>query len=250
MKHSLGRIFSVFFWSTIEILVWGILTVYLDRVGGAEFNFVTVLLGALILWHFFMRAQQNVAFGFLEDVWTRNLPNLLASPITTAEFLAGFTITSFALTATTIVFVGTLAWLLFAFNILSFGVMLLPFVAILLVFGWALGFVTLAILIRYGPAAEVIAWSIVSFVQPVAAVFYPVSVLPAFLQPIAYALPITHVFEGMRAIILGEQFASANLVYAFILTIAYTAASVWLFVVAFRIAKREGYLTHFSTESF
>src|SRR3990172_1138561 len=85
LKRSWGRIFSVFFWSTVEVLLWGMLTVYLNALGATEFNLVSALLGALIFWHFFLRTQQNVAFGFLEDIWARNVPNLFASPITTAE---------------------------------------------------------------------------------------------------------------------------------------------------------------------
>ena len=40
--------------------------------------------------------------------------------------------------------------------------------------------------------------------QPFSAVFYPVAVLPPAAQAVAFAIPASHVVEGMRAVLDGQ----------------------------------------------
>ncbi len=250
LKRSLGRLFGVFYWPMMELFLWGVLTVYLNKVGGAAFNFVTVLLGALIFWDFFLRAQQSFSTSFLEDVWSRNLANLFASPLTIAELIFGFILTSLSMTLCSVAIMSGLAWLLFSFNIFQFGFLLLPYTALLFIFGWAIGILVSAIVLRFGPAAEVLAWSTAFLLQPLGAVFYPVEALPGILQPISKLIPLTHIFEGMRAAVLGGAFSARGLFIAAMLTAVYFCISVLIFAAAFRSARKYGYLVRYSTESF
>lgn len=248
IRHSIARKFGIFYWSTVELVMWGFLTVYLNRVGAAEFNFVTVLLGGLIFWEFFHKSQQQVSVSYMEDMWSRNTTNLFASPLTVGEYLAGLVLTSVSNTILTTLWVGALAWLLFAFNIFQYGFYLVPFVVLLYIFGWTFGILTSAIVLRFGNAGEIFAWSLPFLIQPFVAVFYPVSALPAFLQPISHALPLTYIFEGMRAIVTGGSFNGTTLLTAAALTIIYFILSLAFFYAIFRHARRKGYLVRFTTE--
>src|SRR3989338_7914394 len=250
IRRSMGRIFGIFYWSSVELFLWGVLTVYLNHAGNAAFNFVTVFLGALIFWDFFLRAQHGIATSFLEDVWSRNFANLFATPIRAGEFLAGLILTSLAQSLLSLAFMALLAWAFLAFNIIQYGPLLIPFIAVLFMFGLALGIFTSSLILRFGSAAEILAWSIPFLFQPFSAVFYPVGALPRFLQPISKMFPATHVFEGMRSLVLQQQFDVQRLIFAAVLAVAYIGIAILVFLYTFRAAKKRGYLIHFSTESF
>ena len=201
-RQSWTRIMEIFFWPVMDLLVWGFLTAYLLKIGSNNVPaLITFLIGSMIFWDLLYRAQQSVTISFLEDVWARNLLNIFVAPVTISEFLTA----TFALGIIKVLINGivlaALAWLLYAFNIFQLGFTLIPFVLSLMLMGWAMGMVTVALIMRWGHAAEALAWGIPFLVQPLSAVFYPVSVLPVWLQPIAWALPSTYVFEGMRQVL-------------------------------------------------
>ena len=135
-----------------------------------------------------------------------------------------------------------LAAVLYAFRITDLGVLLVPFLLNLMLFGWAVALMVTAMILRHGAGAESLAWSVLFGLAPLSAVFYPVAVLPAWLQPVALALPTTHVFEGMRAVLAGGAFQAAHLAWAFALNAILLAAAVAIFVGIFRIARRRGLL--------
>lgn len=247
-RRSWHRLFSLFYWSTLDLFFWGVLTLYLNQIGRAEFNFVTVFLGALILWDFFTRAQQSISVSFLEDIWSRNLANIFATPIRMGEFLAGSIVISIVQTLIVMSFIALLAWLFLAFNLFMLGPLLLPFIAILFVFGWALGIFAMSVILRLGPSADILAWSIPVLIYPLSAVYYPVSALPAFLQPLSRVLPTTHVFEGMREVVLHGTFAWHSFFAALALGVLALTLSIALFALVVRVARRKGLLIRFSTE--
>lgn len=202
-RRSMIRSLEIVYWPVMDLLVWGFLSVYVARLrgGGAAIAF---LIGGMILWDIFFRVQQAISVSFLEDVWTRNLLNVFVTPISTAEFIAA----TMLLGVMKIVVIGLLlaglALALYAFNILQFGFALLPFVLNLILSAWGMGIITTAMILRFGQGAEALAWAVAFLFQPFSAVFYPVSVLPAAIQPVAWALPTTHAFEGMRTVLAGH----------------------------------------------
>lgn len=248
LKRSPWRIFALFYWTTMELVLWGVLTVYLHRVGGAEFSFITFFIGAIIFWNFLVRMQHGISISFLEDVWVRNFMNLFSSPLTVSEYVAGLMLTSIFTTFVSVLFMVILAWLLFAYNIFQFGLLLIPFIGILFMFGWALGVVTTAIILRLGPSSEILAWSIPALLLPLAGVFYPVSTLPDLLQPVAALLPPTHVFEGMRNVVIAGAFDSGRLLVSFFLSLAFFIAAYWFLLRSYRFVLRKGLFTRFMTE--
>lgn len=242
-KRSVPRIMDVIYWPFMDLLLWGFLTVYLQKAGLETVNVVAVVLGALILWELLQRAQGGISIAFLEEVWERNLLNIFVTPLTVWEFLAS----TFSLAFVRIVIIGTimsmLAWLFYRFNILSFGLSLVPLLLSILVFGWAIGLLTTSIIMRFGSSAQVLAFGFVFIIQPFSAVFYPVSALPPFVQPIAWALPSSHAFEGMRTIISGGTFPMGHLAAAFGLDILYLLLACVLFLRMFAYAKNQGSLS-------
>jgi ABC-2 type transport system permease protein len=242
-KRSPVRLAEMIYWPFLDLVLWGFVSIYLRGMGsGAGTNFIAFFVGALILWDLLFRAQQGVSLAYLEEVWARNLLNLFVSPLTVAEFLTSTLLISLAKLAFSVLVMGVLAFAFYGFNMLSLGLALVPFVVNLLLFGWALGIFTTAMVLRLGQGAESLAWVVAFAFQPLACVFYPVSVLPHWLQPIALATPASHIFEGMRMVIGQGAFPFHQVMAALGLNAIYMGASVWFFYRTFAFVREKGLL--------
>ena len=203
-RRSLIRSLEIVYWPVMDLLVWGFLSLYVARLRGGGAQAIAFLLGGMILWDIFYRAQQAISVSFLEDIWTRNLVNVFVTPVSTAEFIAAMLLLGVMKVIVTGLLLSALALALYTFNLFQFGLPLIPFVLNLLLSAWGIGLITTAMILRFGQGAETLAWAIPFLFQPFSAVFYPVTVLPAFLRPAAWALPTTQAFEGMRAVLSGS----------------------------------------------
>ncbi len=248
IKRSPYRIFAFFYWPVIELVLWGFFTVYLSRAGGERLAFVSVLIGAIILFNFLTRIQHGITISFLEDVWVRNFINLFSSPLTVVEYILGLLLTSILQLVVSIGFMAILAWLVFAYNIFNFGFWLLPFVGILFLFGLALGVLVTAIILRLGPSSEILTWVIPAIISPLSGVFYPVNLFPKVLQWLAAIFPSTYVFEGMRNVVIGRSFDVGSILIAFLLgTLWLILASIFMRHV-YKVVLDRGLFTKFMTE--
>lgn len=241
-KRSLPRLLEVFYWPLLDLLVWGFITIYFAQFREKLPGFVTYFIGALILWDILFRSQQGISVSFLEDVWSRNLLNLFASPLNPAEYIFSLMVVSVAKLAIVTTVMATLAWAFYSFNIFLIGLSLIPFVLNLIVMGWAIGVMTTALILRFGQEAEVLAWALGFLFMPVSAVFYPVSVLPSFLKVISHLVPASYVFEGMRAVIATAKLPLNDLLWSSGLNAAYLLVAFLFFKRIFRIVKQKGLL--------
>ena len=198
LRHSPIRIAELFYWPFIEVVLWGFLSNYLrgrTQVPGG----VGVFLGAVVLWDVLFRAQQELAMTYMMNMWDRSIVNLFSSPLKQVEQVLGDVLFSLGRVLIGTTFLVIFTKVAFDFSLLDTGRVLLPSLLILLGFGWALGLAIRSAVMRFGSNAEVLAWSLAFLFQPVAAVYYPVSSLPGPLQPVARAVPASHVFEAIRA---------------------------------------------------
>ncbi len=243
------RLVEMVFWPVVDLLVWGNLTLFLQRNSSQEFgNYIVFLLGAMILWDIMFRAQQGVAISFLEDVWTRNLLNVFVAPVRTTEYLGATFAVGILRIAVTGVVLGSIAWLGYAFNVFILEWWLVPFFLNLMLFGWSLGMISTALILRWGQAAESLAWAVPFFIQPVVAVFYPVADMPAWSQPVAWAFPATYIFEGMREVMRTGSMNLTLLAQALVLNLVYLAAAGGLFGWILNLTRKRGLLTKFATQ--
>ncbi len=236
------------FWPTMEILVWGYVTLYIQSVAHSVSKIILFLVGAMILWDVLYRMQQGVAVSFLEDVWAKNLLNIFCAPITFGEYIFATFLFGLIRVCIALGFMTALAWFLFKFNIFKLGLYLIPFIFNLLFFGVILGVITISIVLRFGQSAELLAWAIPVFIQPASAVFYPIGVLPAPLKFLSLCLPSTYVFEGMRAVLSESGFNCRYLVYAILFNLVYMGVAVFCVNRAFNYAKQTGSLSKLGLE--
>ena len=243
------RFVELIFWPLVDLLVWGFLTVYLQQRGPGQFPAaITFLIGAMILWDVMFRSQQGVAISFLEDVWTRNLLNVFVAPVRTVEYVAATCLVGVLRVGVTLIVLIAVAALAYHFHLTDMGVALVPFLANLMLFGWFLGMFSTALIMRWGQAAESLAWAVPFFIQPLAAVFYPVSVLPAWLQPVAHALPCTPVFEGMRTVLSGNPVPWGQIQCALGLNIVWGTLAAWFYAANLRHVRKTGLLVKVATQ--
>jgi len=241
-KRSLARMMEIFYWPFLDLVVWGFITVYLMKFQGQLPGAVTFFLGAVILWDVLFRAQQAITISFLEEVWARNLLNLFASPLKPSEFLAAtMAISVFKILAVSFVMAGA-AWAFYSYNVFLMGLSLIPFVMNLVMTGWIIGVLTTSIIMRFGQAAEVLAWGMVFLFQPISCVFYPLEVLPKWLQAIAWGNPAAHVFEGMRGVLNDGTIPLAHLAWATSLNLLYLSLIIAVFYYTFNVCKEKGLL--------
>lgn len=249
MRSSIARILPIFLWILIDIALWGFISKFLNNIAGSPLNFISIFLGAVLLWDFFARVMQGVTMAFFEDVWARNFLNFFASPLSIAEYLSGLVISSTVTSAVGLIGMLIFANLAFGLAFLSFGWLIFPFLMTLFLFGIALGILSCAIVLRFGPAAEWFIWPIPAVLSPLAAVFYPLSTLPAWMQWLAHGLPPAYVFESLRAVIAGGPPSLAGLGIALALDTLYILAACWLFARTHRHAVRTGLIARYSAET-
>jgi len=249
IKSNPIRLLSVFLWLIIEIFQWGLITKYLGTLGGAVFSFTTVVLGAIILWLFMGRIQTNIMVSFLEDIWTSNFINFFASPLTVKEYLLGLVLTSVAMSTAGLVIMVLIAGLLFGYNFFIIGLYILPFLLILFIFGVAMGIFITAIVFKLGPTAEWLGWPIPAVMSIFVGVFYPISMLPQYLQTVSWILPPTYVFDSVRMILSGNFNVGINLLYGLILSIIFLIITYFFFLKVYKKNLKTGALSRFSSES-
>lgn len=241
-RRSPTRIMDIVFWPILELMLWGFFSLYLAQTAGTVARFISLLVGALILWEVFVRSSIGVTTSFLEDMWTRNFLNLFASPLRLSEFLIAVLLSSLLRVFLAVTLLSGIAAAFYHFNILQLGLPLAAFYVNLMITGWSLGIITIAIILRFGQSAEILAWALAFLLQPFAAVFYPVAILPHALQLIAHAIPLSHVFEGMRGVIVQHHFAVGELAWATFLNIGYLFLALWVFYRVYHMARRTGLL--------
>jgi ABC-2 type transport system permease protein len=236
------RVAELIFWPLVSMLMWGFLQTYLARTTSLAAHAAGLFVGGILLWDILVRSQLGFAVAFLEEIWSRNLGHLMMSPLRPSELVVALIVVSLLKLLVAMVPVASLAYLFFGFNLLSLGVAFAAFFANLVFFSWALGMVSTGAVLRWGMGAESIAWLIVFLLLPLACVFYPVATLPAWLQVVALALPPTHVFEGLRALVIAQTFNSDDMLRALVLNALYAAGAYGLFRHLLDSARRNGTL--------
>ena len=249
LRGSPQRVLPLFAWVAIDIVLWGFITRYLNSVSGSGLNFVSTLLGAVLLWDFLTRVMQGITMAFFEDVWSRNFLNYFATPLRTSEYLAGLILTGVTTSLLGLGVMLVLAWAVFGLSFLSFGLALAPFLLVLFLTGIALGVTGAGIVLRLGPASEWLIWPSPTLVAPFAGVFYPISVLPAWMRAVSALAPPSYIFEGMRAIVAGKPAPWDRLAIGGGLAVLYVALAWLFFSSVYRYAIRTGLIARYSAET-
>jgi ABC-2 type transport system permease protein len=242
VRGSWPRILELFYWPAVQLVLWGFITEFFVTNSTWLMQASGVLLAAVLLWDVMFRGHLGVSLAFFEEMYSRNLGHLFASPLRPWELVSALLLISLIRTLIGVGGAALLAIPLFNYSIFGLGLPLLGFFANLLVMGWAIGLLVSGLVLRYGLGAESFAWVSIFAIAPLSGIYYPVSVLPEWLQAVAWALPSSHVFEGMRAVMFDQVFSADHMVQAVMLNMLLLMAGAGVFLKAFNSARRRGLL--------
>jgi ABC-2 type transport system permease protein len=242
LRSSWPRTLELLYWPTLQVLIWGFMSQFFSQNSSYVARAFGVLLGAVMLWDLMFRSQLGLSISFLEEMWSRNLGHLFATPLRAYEWVISLLAMSVIRVMIGIVPAALLAIPLYHFSIFAMGLPLLAFVVALMIMGWALGLAICGLILRHGMGAESLAWTVIFALSPVSCVYYPVSILPSWLQPVAWSLPQTYVFEGMRTVLFQHEFRTDYFFAAIGLDIIYLAIGIAILFLAFRNARHRGAL--------
>ncbi len=242
LRGSWPRVIELTYWPTVQMILWGFITQFLATNSSYVAEAFGVLLSAVLLWDVLLRAQLGISIAFLEEMWSRNLCHLFVSPLRPHEFACGLVLMSLIRTLIGFVPATLLAMAFFGFSLYSLGLSLVAFFFNLLVMGWAIGLAVSGLVLRAGLGAEGLAWAAMFVLAPISGIYYPIAVLPEWLQVIAWLLPSSHVFEGMRAILVDGTVRGELLITATLLNVVYLVAGSAAFLAFLRAARVRGLL--------
>ena len=242
LRSSWLRLVELAYWPTVQMITWGFITQFFTTHSSWVAQAAGVLIAAVLLWDVLLRAQLGLAISFLEEMWSRNLGHLFVSPLRPSEFLAGLMTMSLIRALLGMIPAALICIPLYHYNVFSMGLPLLAFFANLLVMGWAIGIATSSLVVRFGLGAESFAWVAAFAFAPISGIYYPISVLPGWLQPFAWSLPSAHVFEGMRAVLIEGIFRWDHLFAAIGLNVIWLGIASIIFLAAFARARKLGKL--------
>ena len=241
-RKSWPRIISLAYYPTVSMIMWAFITVYLAPTNNVLTDAPGFFIGAVLLWDILFRGQLGVSLSFFEEIYSRNLGNLFVSPLRPWELIVGQLVMSVIRTLIGVGGAALVAGLLFKYSIFSMGLPLIAFFVNLIVLGWAIGLAVSGMVLRWGLGAEELAWAAIFLLAPISGVYYPISVLPDWLHPVAFAVPASHVFEGMRQVLLHNEFSVRLLFTALGLNVLYMTVGTTVYLAAIRYARQKGML--------
>ena len=240
---SWPRLLDLVYWPTVQMILWGFITLFLAGQSGWVAQAAGVFLSAVLLWDTLFRGQLGVSLCFLEELYARHLGHLFVSPLRPGELVVANFLVSLLRVLIGVGGAAILAIPIFHFSIVdALGWALIPFFAVMMLFGWAIGLIIAGLVIRLGLGAESLAWAAIFFIQPFSAVYYPIDTLPPAVRWIAYLLPSAPVFEGMRAVLVEHRFDGMLFAQALALLAVWLVAGAVAFTLLFRRARRRGLL--------
>ncbi len=242
---SFPRILSILWWPSIQIVLWGFFSSFLDNQNISQYSSVSILLTAVILWDILFRGQLGLSITFFEEIWSRNLCHLFITPIRNSEIVLGLIFTSFVRTIVGMIPAVFISIYFFNLEFFSLGIYLMIFFFNLIFTGWSIGFVVSGLVLRYGQAYEELAWVLIFLLLPFSCVYYPLSSLPIVVQNISIFISPVYTFEGMREILINGYMDSKLLFKAIALNILYIIFSIFFFNHMIKKTKESGKLLNY-----
>lgn len=245
-KRAPHRWFDVLVWPVVDTVIWGSIGLFVDQQGGAARAGAAYMLSGILLMHVLYQSNVAVATGFLEETWSRNVLNLMVTPLREGEHLAGLVVVGLARLVLGMVMVALASASLYAFDVTDIGLGLVPVVAVLMAVGWCIALVVIGMVLRFGHGAEILAWGLLFIVVALSGAFYPLDALPGPLRPVSAVLPSTHAFEAARALLDGNPLPWGRIAVAAAGLGVMVPAAVAFALRMLRTFRLRGYVTRYS----
>ena len=247
LVRSPHRLFDVSLWPLVDVVLFGSLAAFVSKNGQTTGSTAAgYLLAGIILWHVIYQSQIAMSTGFLEETWTRNLLNMMVTPVREVEYVAGVALFGMIKLAIGVGVMVLGAFAFFSFDAWTLGWGVIPIALTLLIVGWAISLLVIGLVLRFGTGAEALAWGVMFVLLPLSGVFYPIDALPTVLQPVAQALPTTHAFAALRGLVDGTGLDWTQVAIAAVGSVVMLALACWYLVVMLKQFRSRGYITRYT----
>lgn len=240
LRRSFDRLSDVFYWPSLDLILWGLTGLYFVSFTPDSGERIVAIIGAILLWSIPWRAQNEISINVLVELWDRNLGNVFVSPFKFSEWVVSLMTVGVIKSFISLVFISFLSYLMYGINIFIYGFYLIPFIVLLFIFGWAVGFTVGAVILRFGSRIQTLGWTVPWVAAPFSAIYFPLSILPGWAQRISSAIPSSYVFEASRQVIFKNPVNNNGLLISLILGIIYLSISIYMFKRSFNSAKERG----------
>jgi ABC-2 type transport system permease protein len=241
-----ARWFDIAVWPLFDVILFGSLGAFVAQENDASRAATPYLLAGIMLFHVLFQSQVGVATGFMEETWSRNLLNMMTTPLTEFEYAAGLATYSFLKSLLAIASLSLVALGFYGFGLGEVGWALVPVVAVLLLVGYAVALVNIGLMLRFGQAAEIFTWGFNFLLLALSGVFNPVEALPAVFEPIARILPTTYVFAAAREVLDGDGLDAGLVWRGLVGAVVAVGLGFWFVVHMLSTFRKRGYVTRFS----
>jgi ABC-2 type transport system permease protein len=244
--RSPHRWFDIVVWPLFDVLLWGSLGAFVAQENDASRAGTPYLLAGIMLFHVLFQSQIAVSTGFMEETWTRNLLNMMTTPLREIEYVAGLAVYGLAKMTAAMAMVCLMAVTFYGFGLGEVGWGLVPIVGILMVIGWSLAMLVIGLLLRFGQSAEILAWASTFLILSLSGVFNPVESIPGVLQPLSRILPTTHVFGAARDLLDGNPMPWGDLATAALGALVLVVLATAFVTRKLAQFRHRGYVTRYS----
>lgn len=234
------RITDMFYWPLVDITLFGFMASWAQEKMVDNAGFMLALVTCLACWYFVQRTTLEIARNLLMEIWDNHLINLLATPITLAELMLTFMALGVIQALITFVYSLGVIWLFYGQNVFAILPSLFPFMLLLIACGWIIGFLITALLFSFGKTLETLTWAVLWFFAILSGAFYPITLLPAWIQKVAYLFPATYLFEGIREMIINERAPGYYLAMGFALVVIHFIIAATVLKYCFARSKERG----------
>lgn len=239
-RHSYDRLSDAFYWPILDLLLWGLTSVYITKYATSIPQIVLLILSGILLWIIVWRGQSEITVGILDDLWNKNLINLFVSPLKFSEWITALVTLGVIKAFLSFSFGVLVAYFLYAINLFPYAFYIIPFALLLIMTGWSMGFFIASLILRFGTRIQTLAWTAPWIISPFSAIYYPVSSLPEWAQIISGFIPTSYIFEGMREVINTGNLDPMKLFMSLTLNTAYLILSIYFLKSSFNKLLQKG----------
>jgi ABC-2 type transport system permease protein len=239
LPSDFNKLSSIIYWPFLDIVIIGFMGEHFDQAAHTQENII--LLSTLVAWQIVVRADFGISLNLLEEIWAQNITNLFSTPLSITEWICAAIVEGFMMLFAIASFCAFIVYVIYGYNIFTLGFWSVPIFFLMFIAGLAIGFFTSSLLIYWGVRVQSLAWMIGWIFAPVSGCYYPITVLPDWLQSVAHALPLYYATETIR-VLHGNSLHNPSklLLIGYLLGLFYLSCSIFLFICMFKKSKDRG----------
>lgn len=235
-----GNIINLFYWPLLNILLWGFNSIWNANFQQQSFHLTLILLTALTLWQVLFRLNMEVCLNLFDELQSHDFSSLFSTPLKLYEWMIAVMGLGLIKSVITLLFAYITILLLYKVNVLTIGWYLVPFLFLIALTGWAVGFLSASGIVYWGKTVNELVWVGVWAFVPFSGIFYSITVLPTWARLIAYCIPQSYLFESLRTFISDGTLPLHSLFICLILSISYLVLSLVFFKISFEKSRNNG----------